>query len=209
MKLGFVTAARASRFAAAIACSLCFAMPCAASPFAADANGSPADIAIAADESVTASDANVAINALITTDMEILASASLPSEVSPWSVRGDTREERAPGSSSLRADSPAGMLESLLDHGLLVPEAERTYRALPGVSGTPAVMAAVPAPQLSPRDGSPPESTWRETGFNVMRWTSAALAVLAVIGIVIVLAMPGLRRRLFFPDLPPMPPRPA
>jgi hypothetical protein len=42
-----------------------------------------------------------------------------------------------------------------------------------------------------------------------MRWASAALAVLAVAGTVFVLVMPGLRRRLFFPDLPQLPPRPA
>ena len=81
------------------------------------------------------------------------------------------------------------------------------YRALPGMSGTPPMVAAGPAPQARARDGSP-EFTWRETGFNVMRWTSAALALLAVVGVVIVLVMPGLRRRLFFPDMQQMPPRP-
>ena len=100
------------------------------------------------------------------------------------------------------------MLDSLLDQGILVPEAEKTYRALPGMLGTPPVLAAGSAARSPARDESA-DFSWRETGFNVMRWTSAVLAVLAVAGTVTVLVMPGLRRRLFFPDMPQMPPNPA
>ena len=216
-----IAAARASRWAAMFVCSLGLVTPCVAGPFAADANGPPdlvADITVAADATVPASETDVPIDSLTATDSETnLPSALLLSDVSRLPERGVTREERvrgkageerAPGGSLLRADSLPGMLDSLLDPGILVPEAQKTYRALPGMSGTPAVLVAGSAPQASARDGSP-DFTWRETGFNVMRWTSAALAVLAVVGIVLVLVLPELRRRLFFPDMPQMPPRPA
>ena len=195
-----VSAARASRWAATLVCSLCFALPCAAGPFPADADGPP-DLAVAATLLPDGEE-------LTTDSAATLPTAPLLSDVSLSSVPGDAREEGVSGDALARPDSLGGMLGSLLDQGFLVPETERTYHALPGMSGTPpaAVSGTVlPAPA---GDGSP-EFTWRETGFNVMRWTSAALAVLAVVGIVIILVMPGLRRRLFFPEMPPMPPRPA
>ena len=198
-------------------CSLGFVTPCAAGLFAADANGPPdlvADIVVAASATVPASETDVPIDSLTATDSETnLPSALLLSDVSRLPERGVTREERvrgkagegrAPGGSLLRVDSLPGMLDSLLDQGILVPEAAKAYRALPGMSGAPPVLVAGSAPLSPARDGSP-DLTWRETGFNVMRWTSAALAVVAVVGTVIVLVMPGLRRRMFFPELPPLP----
>ena len=193
-------------------------MPCAAGPFPADANGPPdLDVAITLlpngdDSQLTPSIAPLLSDVSVSSMPDDARGASVSGDVL---VRGDSLAERgytsasvSPGDSLVRGDSLAGLLESLLDQGLRVPETAKTYRALPGMSGTPPMVAAGPAPQARARDGSP-EFTWRETGFNVMRWTSAALAVLAVVGIVMVLAMPGLRRRIFFPEMPPMPPRPA
>ena len=169
------------------------------------ASGTVDDMVVAASGVARASNADVAIDSLTTTDSEAaLPSAPLPSDLSRSALRGVAGEERAPGASSLRADPLPGMLESLLGPGVLVRETERTYRALPGMSGTPPVVAPSSATQSPARDGSS-EFAWRETSFNIMRSTSAALAVLAVAGILIILAMPGLRRRLFFPDLPPRP----
>ena len=213
-----VPGTRAPRWATLFVCSLCFAMPCAAGPFAADGNDPPENVVIVTTGTVPASDADVPLewlSNLAASDADVptasltttLPSAPLLSDASRWS-EFDTREARASGVSLLRADWLAGMLESLLDQGFLVPETGRTYRALPEMAGTPPMVAAGPLPQSLARDGSQ-ESTWRETGFNVMRWTSAALAVLAVVGTVIVLVTPALRRRLFFPDMPQMPPRPA
>jgi hypothetical protein len=207
MEIRFVDGARRWRWAAVFACSLSFAMPCVASPVTADANGPPADVAdiAAATESVAAVDVHdLPVASPITTDAEILASVP---DVATWVAPADTRDA-PPGHAILRADSLVEMLEPLLDPGLLASARENRYPALPGMASSPAVLAAVPVPP-TPVRGESPESTWRETGFNVMRWTSAALAVLAVLGVVLVLVMPGLRRRLFFPDLPQMPPRPA
>ncbi|HKU86189.1 MAG TPA: hypothetical protein VJV77_07605 [Casimicrobiaceae bacterium] len=143
------------------------------------------------------------------TDSKVDADVPLVAGITRSSVRrGDAPVERVPGGGLLRADSLPVILESLLDQGILVPQAEKTYGALPGMFGTPPVLIAGPASQSRAREESQ-EFTWRETGFNVMRWTSAALAVLAVVGIVLVLVMPEVRRRLFFPDMPQMPPRPA
>lgn len=201
-----VAAARASRWAALFVCSLCFVTPCAAGPFVADANGLPypgvvATLPVMGDPgsspSADVGEPPYAPERVIGAVEDVVVAAN--------------GVERAAGDSSgdslLRGDSFPRVLDSLLDQGNLVPGAEKTYRALPGMAGTSPVLVAGPAPSPA-RDGSP-ELTWRETGFNVMRWTSAALAVLAVVGIVLVLVMPELRRRLFFPDLPPMPPRPA
>ena len=209
MKIRLVNGALTPRRAAAFICSLCFAMPCAAGPFAAAADDPSVDVAdiAAANESVPASDA-ASIDPLAATDVEMLSPASLFSEDSRWQARGGARKESPPGGSLLRADGLAGTLESLLDPGVLDRETKGGYPALPGMSGTPAIIGAVSALPVAAGERLQ-ESTWRETGFNVMRWTSAALAVLAVAGTVIVLAMPGLRRRLFFPDLPQMPPSPA
>ena len=217
-----VRAARAMRWAATLVCSLCFAMPCTAGPFAADANGPP-DLEVAAalppvgddaaaDAGATLPSAPLLADVSLSSAPDDPRAASVPGDAV---VRADSLAKRgyllasvSPGDTLVHGDSLAGMLESLLDQGLRVPGTEKTYRALPGTSGTPPMMAAGPASQSPARDGSM-EPTWRETGFNVMRWTSAALAVLAVVGIVMVLAMPGLRRRIFFPEMPPMPPRPA
>jgi hypothetical protein len=212
-----VAAARASRWAALFVCSLCFVTPCAAGPFVADANGLPypgvvATLPVMGDPgsspSADVGEPPYAPTRVIGTieDVDVAANGAVEDVV--VAANG---VERAAGDSSgdslLRGDSFPRVLDSLLDQGNLVPGAEKTYRALPGMAGTSPVLVAGPAPSPA-RDGSP-ELTWRETGFNVMRWTSAALAVLAVVGIVLVLVMPELRRRLFFPDLPPMPPRPA
>jgi hypothetical protein len=209
-----IAAASASRWAALFVCSLGFVTPCAAGPFAADANGPPdagvfATLLVMGDTDSTPSadvgEPPYAPTRVIGTIEDVVVAANGAVEDVVVAANG---VERAAGDSLLRADSFPRVLDSLLDQGILVPEAEKTYRALPGMSGTPPVLVAGPAPQSPARDGSP-EFTWRETGFNVMRWTSAVLALLAVVGIVLVLVMPELRRRLFFPDLPPMPPRPA
>jgi len=204
-----------------LACALGLVTPCAAVPFAADANGPPGlegNMAVAANAAISADEMDVPIVSLTASNSETtVPSAPLPSDVSALPVAGVVREEgvrgqagdeRAPGGSLLRGDWLPGMLDSLLAQGTLVPEAEKAYRALPGMWGTPPVLAAGSVPQSAARYGSG-DFTWRETGFNVMRWTSAALAVLAVAGTVIVLVMPGLRRRLFFPDMPQMPTNPA
>jgi len=209
-----IAAARVSRCAATLVCSLGLATPCAAVPFAADANGPPdlqVSVAVAADAAIPASEPYVPVDPLMATGSDTsLPSAPLLSEASPLPVRGVVRGERArdladddhaPGGALLRTDSLPGMLDSLLDQGILVPQAEKTYRALPGMLGTPPVLAAGSMAQSPARDESA-DFSWRETGFNVMRWTSAALALLAVAGTVTVLVMPGLRRRLFFPDMP-------
>ena len=207
MEISIVAVVRA---AASFACLLCFAMPCAASPFAADVNDPAAHTSdfVAAAESVAASAVDLSIASSTPSEAEVLPSAPLPSDVLPASASVEARDDRPPGHSVLRADSLTGMLEPLLDAGLLGSAPGTAYPTLPGTATTPAVLAGVPALR-TPVRGESAESTWRETGFNVMRWTSAALAVLAVAGTVFVLMMPGLRRRLFFPDLPQMPPRPA
>ena len=210
-------AARASRGALMLVCSLGFATTGAAVPFAADANGPPdldVGVTIATNDAIPASEPDVPIDPVTAAGSDpSLPSAPLLSDDPPLPVRGVVGEERAqgrdgddhaPAVSLLRVDSLPGMLDSLLDQGILVPEAEKTYRALPGMSGTPPVLAAGSVAQSPIRDESV-DFSWRETGFNVMRWTSAVLAVLAVAGTVTVLVMPGLRRRLFFPDMPQMP----
>ena len=204
-----------------LVCSLGLATPCAAVPFTADANGAPnleVSVTVAADAAIPASEPYVPIDPLTATGSDTrLPSAPLLSDASPLRVRGVVRGERArdqadddhaPGGALLRTDSLPGMLDSLLDQGMLVPAAEKSYRALPGMLGTAPVLAAGSAARSPARDESA-DFSWRETGFNVMRWTSAVLAVLAVAGTVTVLVMPGLRRRLFFPDMPQMPPNPA
>jgi hypothetical protein len=206
-----IAAARASRWAAMLVCSLGVATPCAAVPFAADAPDLEVNVAVAGNAAIPASETDVPIGPLTATGSDTsLPSAPLLSDASPLPVRGVVLEEPArgqagddhpPGGSLLRAESLPGMLDSLLGQGILVPEAVKTYRAIPGMSGTPPVLAAGSVLQSAVRDTSA-DFTWRETGFNVMRWTSAALAVLAVAGTVTVLVMPGLRRRLFFPDMP-------
>jgi hypothetical protein len=216
-----ISAARASRWAAMLVCSLGLATPCAAVPLADDANGPPApgvSVAVAADAAIPASEPYVPIDPLMATGSDTsLPSAPLLPDAFPLPVRGVVRGERArdhadddppPGGALLRTDSLPGMLDSLLDQGILVPEAEKTYRALPGMLGTPPVLAAGSVAQ-SPARGESADFSGHEMGFNVMRWTSAALAVLAVVGTVTVLVMPGLRRRVFFPDIPQMPPSPA
>ena len=215
-----IAAVRASRWAAMLVCSLGLATPCAAVPFVADANDPPdleVSVAVAADGASPAREPYVPVDPLTASSDTRLPSAPLLADASPLPMHGVVRgesprdhtdDDHAPGGELLRTDSLPGMLNSLLDQGILVPEAEKTYRPLPGMLGTPPVLAAGSVAQSPARDESA-DFSWRETGFNVMRWTSAALAVLAVAGTVTVLVIPGLRRRLFFPDMPQMPPSPA
>jgi len=54
-----VPGTRAPRWATLFVCSLCFAMPCAAGPFAADGNDPPENVVIVTTGTVPASDADV------------------------------------------------------------------------------------------------------------------------------------------------------
>ena len=93
-----IAAARASRWAAMLACSLGLAVPCAAVPFAADSSGPPdlqVSVVVAADAAIPASEPFVPIDPLIAAGSNNSPSAPLLADASALPVRAVVPAERA------------------------------------------------------------------------------------------------------------------
>ena len=104
-------------------------------------------------------------------------------------------------------DFAAGRLaesfEVLLGNEFLVSQ-PLVHSVVPVLSTTQTSGGARAAPQSPARDAAL-DFGWRETVFGIIRWTFSTLAVLALAGVALVFAVPGLRRRLLYPDLPSLP----
>ena len=180
--LGAATA-RAVRWAAIGACSLSLALPCIATPLSPD-TGNRGDMAAAASR-LTDDGAGKIESA---TDWEPL-DALAPANAEPLAAGGED---------SLSAPF-VEPFEVPLD--LLAP---RAHGGLGFSWGHPATATAAAGAQAAAPVASPDDS-WRHQAFTIVRWTTSVLAVLVLAGVALVLVVPGLLRRLLFPNAPPLP----